>query len=650
MGQEEFMSTGYRTALTASRLLRALMAGLLTITITFVAMWNIMRLKHANLTIPLQYSSDALCVETLVKGLIEHGWYIENPSIGAPGKFQMYDYPMADSLHFLIMKALSLVSNSFAVVCNLYYLLTYPLVAISALIVFRHFGVSLCPSLVGSILYAFLPYHFQRGMPHLFLSAYYLVPPVVMVALWVFRSLEPEKPANDLQAIKRMLCNPRFLVSILICLAGSSAGVYYAFFGCYLLCVAGASACMLRRSLKPAVPTVCLALVVCLGCFANGYPSIRFWKAHGPNHEVGARKPAEAEFWALKISQLFVPIVGHRLKSFATMETRYGAETSLFNTNDYLGMVGCTGFFYLLSQLVRPRFERRRDEMGHELAVLTIASLLLASVGGFGSLLSVFFVPSIRCYYRMAVYIGFFCLFGAVLMLDRLLRRYPRGFPSMIAAQGALIILLVLGLMDQTAKCFAFNYEYARVEYGQDQVFVKRIEEALPRSAMVFQLPYKPFPESGVCPHNLQDYELFRPYLNSSRLRWSYGAMRGREEDRWQAAVSAKPIRDLVRAVYDMGFRGIYIDRIGYADRAAGLERELSILLGPEPMVGPNGRMAFSVSCGMERRAKIGTLNHRAGFNQRLMSRISDSAWEILWSRVLVPWSLSPPAAAPKKA
>src|SRR5205085_709708 len=97
-------------------------------------------------------------------------------------------------------------------------------------------------AIVGSLLFAFLPYHFGRHQSHLFLSSYYLIPPAVMMAIWICQD-RPLFFQRDEQG--RNHWRPRHGVAIisgLICLGIASAGLYYAFFACFLLVVAGARA------------------------------------------------------------------------------------------------------------------------------------------------------------------------------------------------------------------------------------------------------------------------------------------------------------------------------------------------------------------------------------------------------------------------
>jgi phosphoglycerol transferase len=88
-------------------------------------------------------------------------------------------------------------------------------------------------------------------------------------------------------------------------------------------------------------------------------------------------------------------------------------------------------------------------------------------------------------------------------------------------------------------------------------------------------------------------YSHLSPYVHESDLRWSYGAVKGRPNAAWQADLSDKPAEDLVDAITEKGFDGIYIDRFGYPDRGVKLEGELGELLMVEPVVSPDGRKSF---------------------------------------------------------
>jgi phosphoglycerol transferase len=122
-----------------------------------------------------------------------------------------------------------------------------------------------------------------------------------------------------------------------------------------------------------------------------------------------------------------------------------------------------------------------------------------------------------------------------------------------------------------------------------DREFTEKMESALPDAAMVFQLPVIDFPESPI--PGVPPYDHFRPYLYSKNLRYSFGSMKGREREKWQAAAQALMFQgatlnqesqriqfntaNFARAVDELkklGFSAIYANRNGFPDKAKGLE------------------------------------------------------------------------------
>jgi phosphoglycerol transferase len=129
-------------------------------------------------------------------------------------------------------------------------------------------------------------------------------------------------------------------------------------------------------------------------------------------------------------------------------------------------------------------------------------------------------------------------------------------------------------------------------QVAADREFTAKMEAVLPDGAMVFQLPVMDFPESPQ--PGIPSYDHFRPYLYSSNLRYSFGSMKGREREKWQAAVQGKLFEAATldreagmirvnqanaRAAVDelkrLGFAAIYINRNGFPDRGKGIEEAL---------------------------------------------------------------------------
>src|SRR5207302_4169886 len=126
---------------------------------------------RADWSIPLAYEHDSFSVLLWTKSMIDNGWWLTNPYLGAPTQLEMHDYPTNCNLHIALLKGMSFWSSSPFVLVNVYFVLSFPLVAVAALIALRSMQIARPVAMVGSLLYAFLPYHFWRGESHLFLAA-----------------------------------------------------------------------------------------------------------------------------------------------------------------------------------------------------------------------------------------------------------------------------------------------------------------------------------------------------------------------------------------------------------------------------------------------------------------------------------------------
>src|ERR1035438_4284355 len=165
----------------------------LAATICVLVLNSLYHLRQVDLTIPLYYLGDSTYYDVVVKNFVETGHYNINPLLGAPGRQEMYDFPITHATHFLGFAILRLFTHSYGLVINLYYLLTYPLIAMTSLYAFRRFGISTGLSITGGVLFAFLPFHVFRAENHLMHSSYYLVP---LLVLSVLRS---EEHTSELQ-------------------------------------------------------------------------------------------------------------------------------------------------------------------------------------------------------------------------------------------------------------------------------------------------------------------------------------------------------------------------------------------------------------------------------------------------------------------
>lgn len=508
-------------------------------------------LRGVNLSIPFTYTGDTVLNMIWIKAIIEHGWYIHNPSIGAPFGSDMNDFPMADNASFFIMKVISCFTSNVGLVMNLFYLLSYPLTVLTSFYVMRYLRLSVPVSILGSVLYAFLPYHYLRGESHLFLGTYYMIPLIVMVILWVW---------------EHQWSKSRYTASAIILAIVASTGIYYAFFTCVLIALVALIQLYNYKKLKILIPSVIMVLIILLVGLINVSPSIIYSAEHGKNQTVANRSFAESEVYGLKLTSLLLPVNDHRINRLADIKNKYNTSTPLNNENAMatLGIIGSIGFLILVASL----FIKHHDETIRKISILNISSFLVASIGGFGTLIAMLILPEIRGYNRISVFIAFFSLVAFCVLLDKWKSNYKYA---------VVIMLLFVGLYDQTGTNFKLQNEYYRNQYAIDERFVAAIEKSVPPSSNIFQLPYMPFPEHGPI-HNMADYDPAKPYIHSRTLKWSYGAMKGREGDIMIHAIAAKPMDEMISEIKKNGYAGIYFERNGFVDKK--VEDQLTARLG----------------------------------------------------------------------
>jgi phosphoglycerol transferase len=551
-----------------------------------------LKVWRGDLDVPFEYAEETQYYLMLAKGMDDHGGYFDNPSLGAPFGQELYDYAVGtDRLNLDLLRLLDLVFGSAAAAVNVFFLLSFPLAAAAAFLVFRLLGIARAPAVISALLFALLPYHFERGEGNLFLTAYWVVPLgayLVLATLGGEQLFRRREGATGLRAY----ASRSTLLTVLFCAAVASTGVYYAAFTALLL--AGAILVALVARLGRAVVLGGIgALALLVGVvLIHLSPSIAYQSANGRN-ELSERHWRESELYALKLSDLVFPIDLHRLEPLARFTADYKAATMIKSEPMAIGPVAAAGFIALLIAALVALAGRgaiaRLGVLGHA-AAANLLAVLIGTLGGLSTVIAILVTPQLRAWNRISIFIAFFSLVAVAIGLAALGRRLGTNPLRQLLFAGVLGLVLVFGLYNQITYVHVPPYDL-KASYEQDRAFVQEIERRLPENAAVFQLPYLGFPETGRR-FELFENDMLRGYLHSNDLRWSFGATKGRPED-WADDLVGMPTATVVDAATAAGFAGLYVDRFGYPDRAAALEREIRSRVGSEPLVNQSGRHSF---------------------------------------------------------
>ena len=537
-----------------------------------------LRFDQVDLHLPLNYLRDANTFLLRAKSIAEGNWVWFNPRVGMPFGADFHDFPMNITLDSGVMWMLSRFTNSAPLIVNLTWIVAVALAAALAAYAFLRLGFGRAASAAFGVIFALLPYTYFRGTQHLH-SVYYAVPLVALAVIDLVRGAWTEDKI------------PRY--AWIGCILAGLAYVYTAFFAVFVLLVAGLLGLLRFRRWRPLVAGAALAATVIAITLVDLSPSLIYSARNGPNASMLFKSPAEAELYALKIRYLVTPSPDHPIPAVREMESRLArAKYPLFmNENEWgrLGSIGSIGFLYLivfiLGAVVSPRFAGLpRAWLLAPCATLTLACMLLASVGGFGDFVSTFLSPDIRCYARIFPFIGFFSLAAAAALLAPLVHRVPAGFrvPAWIA-------LTILAAYDQRVPSYANDHN--QNVWRQDDDFVRYVETLLPANSVIFELPFSDFPNE-IRPGGLQTNDLLRPYLHSEKYRWSWPAVSGTTPAEWNRFAASHAVPEMLRAIVQRGFAGLWLDAAGYA-AGTSPENAISAALGAAPYRSPNGRFLF---------------------------------------------------------
>jgi phosphoglycerol transferase len=578
------------------------------------------RLWQHDFTAPLQYDGDGLQIQTWWKAVIDHGWFLHNPNLGAPHGQEMEDYPLCETANFVLVKCFAWLTHDIVQVTNMYILSTFVLATLGSLAALRQMGVAYLPALVVSILYSFMPYHFYRLTGHHLLANYCVVPLSSLLALWVYegrvrwpfawprlRAGAAEAltgtPVGKINRLQRFLLDPAtsgasdqprpasWPVMLGICLAQASTGIYYAVFALYFLFIAGVAAALRQHRFRPLFGAGLLIAVTGAVVVTNLAPSLIYRARHGVNTDIATRWPREAEWFGYKMAASLLPMPDHKIDALSNLRWSFERETTHSNEGAWAaqGLIANLGYMTLLGLLL---YRRRAWQWLEGLSVLHITGILLGTIGGLGMVFNMLVSAQIRSYNRISIFLSFFSLACVALVLQQLWQRYEHTKHRRRLVVAGLAALLAFGIWDQYPRTMRPDYGRLHRRWHRDAEFVKDIERALPTGAMVYQLPFTRYPESpAVLAHHA--HFAIRFYLHSDTLRWSTGACRGREGDAWQMKVAELPLEEQLETLAEAGFRGIQISRNGYADNGAEIECQLSALLDVKPIESEIGEESF---------------------------------------------------------
>ncbi|HTA31370.1 MAG TPA: hypothetical protein VK731_12840 [Candidatus Cybelea sp.] len=532
-----------------------------------VVAWGLARdrLSLKNWQLPFQYEGDGLAIDAWLKSgsegnfipLVEEG----SPRLNAPYDANWYDYPSNGKFIYFLLGMASKVIGFFpaatlGVVC------AYVFAAISFYLCCRLLHHSPLWSFVGAVLFSLTYDTVFRNWAQLQLAYDYMLP-FAMLSVWLIMASKRMEPGGRLAWI---CLGTSFMM-------GLDLPYYTGMYGQFLCFAMAAQLLGRRRKENLRIGAMSMGITVATFLVYNGRTLIYGW-THGKNSLALARNYFETELYALKPIEFFIPPPEHHIDALARIGEHYRASAWVKGEMfyPYLGLIASIGLvwmfvemFQLLNRKPKQKLPRRFPAFGPQVSWIVLYSV----IGGVNCMIGFCGFQLFRASNRYSIFVSLLALMFLVARMSVLTRRWSAGWKYGLAAA-----VLLIGLDDQLPSRSSPE-EVGRSDrlLASDRAFGETLEEKLPHGAMVFQMPVMAFPE-GLPIRDVSTYEMFRPYLFTKTIRFSYGAVRGRPREDWQYEVEKLPPAEIIATLEKYGFSALYLNRKCYADNGEGILKQ----------------------------------------------------------------------------
>ena len=543
----------------------------------------VLKIWRGDLRVPLAPGGDSYLSLSAVKAMLEQGWYLATPALGAPHGQNLSDFGgfNGDNVDWLILRFMGFFVHDPALLLNLFFLLGFGLVGAAAYLVLRDVGVSRLTGLALSVFYANLSFHFTHAEGHLMLSAYFAVPAGIWLVLRVLtgRGLIRRREGRGF----RQWLTPLNAGTVVAVIAVGGSTLYFAVFTLLLLLFSCPIRAIAVRSWRALVPGALAFVGVGVVLLLNLAPGIAYRIANGPNLAVAARSAYESELYSFSLVRLVFLVSGHRWGYLSDLGNRVAAGSLTVGEGETLGVILGTTLLaiigVMLVWIIRGQGARGpRAATTNAVVMSALLVFLLGTTGGVGAIIANLVSPQIRAWGRLTPFLALLCIIILAFAVDWCRRRLAKIERRHVLSTILPLVVAGIAIIDQTSPSNIPDYVGGAARWNTEKAFVQGIETAVPPGSDILQVPLHEFPEAGGV-NGMGDYDHLVGYVHSNDLRWSYGAVKGRDGD-WSAAAMTLPLDQLLPAAATAGFAGVWVDNAAYKDNGRKTDRQVQAIVG----------------------------------------------------------------------
>lgn len=587
----------------------ALLPGIISIILfCFVfSIWN------WDINVPISYEGDTVSLLETLGVFIRCEPRSSVTSLGAPYISNLYHNLWDADIPLLIMWCIAKITKSVGCSVNLYYILTYGLSAICMSFVLRKLKVSVFSATIGGVIYSFIPGHFLRGESHLFIGSCFALPLSILVVIYMMRG---ELCKTEYLLHKRLSLyslfssvDKKMIFCVFTIILITFSSLYYGIFLLFLITFATLYAVIEKKHFRYLFYYILLCIIQGACIVILYFPKIvsDLFDNNFEQITVITRSMPDVEIYGLKLVQLILPIVGHRISFFSDITEKYNSSMPLVNENymSSLGTVMSLGFLISVFSVFFAFVKKEKEIV--LLGKLNLFMFCLSTVGGIASFIGMINY-NIRCYNRFSFLIGIVSIIVIMKLFDLLFIRIKKAFRKKSIQEYKYkllrvivgVVVLCIAIWDQTSADWSFTEQNgkqaSRIYYG-DKEFVNAIEQYEDDTAMVLVLPFS-CGNKGILGYTSDDvYAMYAERIlsiHANHSKWSTGDVAGGRGDRLLDNLSKQNYSEMINYASAIGYSGMALYYTGYEEGELQILKEvLKGKLGDPVITNENGRWEY---------------------------------------------------------
>lgn len=505
---------------------------------------------------------DASAILQLTRAVMDHGYfYFSNDSLGYPFGIDWHYAPTVYLSYMIGVKFFSIFTDNPATVVTLIFIYSFVITSIVTYVVFRKLGLSNIISFLGAQFYTFIPYHFITTA-HILLSFYFIC---AIALFYAVKLVSEEDYIEEIFSSKKNIA-----IHSIILILSMQEHVYFIFY--FILVVGMALLVYISNHYKELfnikdvktkfkwLKLLFIPSIIFVGAIISWLPFIVYSidNANINTTQVHYRNVVDSEIFAGKLTELLYPNVGHRLESFREFTNNYYNKVSPHEKTESLrsslGLISSIIFIFSIFFLFK-LFNLHKEKLNKKLSFLSALNyfvFLWFTIGGLGSIFSLFIWPAYRAWNRISVVISIICIAMLCFIIQYLYDKYAITKRRKIIYTVSIIFIMIIGLLDQIPRnTYRVNYTVLQ----NNIKFYNQLQDIVKEGAVVYQYPFAkyPVPATG----NL--YELYEAYAFAPKLKYNIGTNNGSIRSNFYELLNELPIKEQVTILDNLDFNVILV-------------------------------------------------------------------------------------------